>query len=59
MERLAWTDERLDELVRRMDAGFERLDRDVRDLRAVTGRVGAGIVVGLIGVIAAVFANGG
>jgi hypothetical protein len=58
MERLAWTDERLDELVRRMDAGFQRLDREVRDMR-VTGRVGGGIVVGLIGVIAAVFANGG
>jgi hypothetical protein len=59
MERLAWTDERLDELVRRMDAGFERLDREVRDLRSVTGRVGGGIVVALVGVIAAVFANGG
>jgi hypothetical protein len=40
-----------------MDAGFERLDREVRDPRAVTGRVGGGIVVGLIGVIAAVFAT--
>jgi hypothetical protein len=59
MERLAWTDERLDELARRMDAGFERLDREVRDLRSVTGRVGGGIVVRLVGVIAAVFANGG
>jgi hypothetical protein len=34
MERTAWTDERLDDLSRRMDAGFERVDRDVRDLRA-------------------------
>jgi hypothetical protein len=59
MERLAWTDERLDELACRMDAGFERLDREVRDLRSVTGRVGGGIVVALVGVIAAVFANGG
>jgi hypothetical protein len=59
MERLAWTDERLDELARRMDAGFERLDREVRDLRSVTGRVGGGIVFALVGVIAVVFANGG
>jgi hypothetical protein len=58
MERLAWTDERLDELVRRMDVGFERLDREIRDLRSVTARVGGGIMVGLVGVIAAVFANG-
>lgn len=33
MERLAWTDERLDDLSRRMDTGFERVDRDIRDLR--------------------------
>jgi hypothetical protein len=59
MERLAWTDERLDELVRRMDVGFERLDREIRDLRSVTARIGGGIMVGLVGVIAAVFANGG
>jgi hypothetical protein len=28
-----WTDERLDDLARRMDAGFDRIDRDIRDLR--------------------------
>jgi hypothetical protein len=33
MERAAWTDERLDDLARRMDAGFERLDADLRQLR--------------------------
>jgi hypothetical protein len=80
MERVAWTDERLDDLSRRMDAGFERVERDLRELRAemrtgldslraelyaeidalraATNRVGGGIIVGLIGVIAAVFANG-
>ena len=34
MERMAWTDERLDDLTRRMDAGFERVDADMRELRA-------------------------
>jgi hypothetical protein len=34
MERVAWTDERLDDLSRRMDVGFERVDRDIRDLRS-------------------------
>jgi hypothetical protein len=34
MERIAWTDERLDDLARRMDAGFERVDADIRELRA-------------------------
>jgi hypothetical protein len=28
-----WTDERLDDLARRMDSGFERVDADVRELR--------------------------
>jgi hypothetical protein len=34
MERVAWTDERLDDLSTRMDAGFDRVDRDIRDLRS-------------------------
>ena len=33
MERAAWTDERLDDLAEAMRSGFERLDRDMRDLR--------------------------
>jgi hypothetical protein len=33
MERTMWTDERLDDLSNRMDAGFERVDRDIRELR--------------------------
>ena len=31
--REAWTDERLDDLSRGMDKGFDRVDRDLRDLR--------------------------
>jgi hypothetical protein len=63
---VAWTDERLDDLAHRMDLGFERVDRDVRELRgeigglrgeinglrATTTRVGGGIVICLVGVIA-------
>ncbi len=37
--REAWTDDRLDDLANRMDQGFDRVDRDVRELRAET-RVG-------------------
>ena len=59
MDRVAWTDERLDDMSRRMDAGFERLDRDIRglrtelktelgEMRTTTNRVGGGIIVGLI-----------
>jgi hypothetical protein len=30
-----WNDERLDDLARKMDAGFDRIDRDIRDLRVL------------------------
>ena len=33
MERAAWTDERLDDLVAAMRDGFTRVDQDIRDLR--------------------------
>jgi hypothetical protein len=59
MERLAWTDERLDDLARRVDAGFDRIDVEIRDLRSTMNRVGGGLILGLAGVIAAVFVNGG
>jgi hypothetical protein len=64
VERTAWTDERLDDLAARMDAGFARVDADIRELRAeIAGlriallRVGGGIMVGLVGVIAAIFVS--
>lgn len=34
MQRKMWTDERLDDLSRRVDQGFRRVDRDIHDLRA-------------------------
>ena len=34
MERGTWTDERLDDLARRMDDGFARVAADIRELRA-------------------------
>jgi hypothetical protein len=67
MERVAWTDERLDDMSRRMDAGFDRLDRDfrelrielkeeIKELRVHINRVSGGLMVG---VIATVFLHGG
>jgi len=32
--REAWTDERLDDLSKRVDQGFERVDADIRALRS-------------------------
>jgi hypothetical protein len=64
VEHTAWTDERLDDLANRMDAGVARVDADIRELRAEIGgvrltllRVGGGIMVGLVGVIAAIFVS--
>ena len=64
MQRTVWTDERLDDLANRMDAGFARVDADMRELRAeISGlrltllRVGGGIMIGLVCVIAAIFVS--
>lgn len=37
---MAWTDERMDDLATRMDAGFERVDTDVHELRVEVRTVG-------------------
>jgi hypothetical protein len=37
VERGAWTDERLDDLSRRVDAGFQRLDARIDDLGSTLG----------------------
>ena len=66
MERVAWTDERLDDMSHRMDAGFDRLERDIRELRidvktelremrTTMNRAGGAIVVGLL---VAILTNG-
>jgi hypothetical protein len=33
MQRVTWTDERLDDLSRSVEVGFRRLDLDIRELR--------------------------
>jgi hypothetical protein len=55
MQRQTWTDERLDDLSRRMDHGFDRVDRDLRDirgeireLRSLIHRFGAGLFATIV-----------
>jgi hypothetical protein len=57
VERATWTDERLDDMARTMNSGFGRMDRDIRELRAIMITFGGGIIVGLIGVIGAIIAT--
>lgn len=56
-----WTDERLDDLSNRMDAGFERVDRDIRelrtdmrDMRVLMFQLWGTTIVAIIGTIATV-----
>jgi hypothetical protein len=76
MQRMAWTDERLEErfdgIDRRfdeVDQRFDRVEGEILELRremhmgfgaiqSILNRVGAGVIFGLIGVIAAILAKG-
>jgi len=54
MERTMWTDERLDDLAHKVDAGFERVDRDIRELRTAVHQLWGSTIVGFLVVIATV-----
>jgi hypothetical protein len=64
-----WTDDRIDDLAAEMRRGFDRVDRDIRDLRTdLTAqmealrqtmiRFGGGMLLGFISVLAAILARG-
>jgi hypothetical protein len=66
MERTMWTDARLDDLSKRMDAGFERVDRDlhelrieVRELRRLMFMLWGPTMLGIFGMIATVVVTNG
>jgi hypothetical protein len=65
MERGDWIEARLDDRFNQIDHRFDRLDAELRgirtdlnDLKAILIRFNAGIMVGLLGVIAAILARG-
>jgi hypothetical protein len=56
--RSTWTDSRLDDLANKLEAGFGRVDEDIRGLRSEIGalqrtiiQVGGGLFVAVVGVI--------
>lgn len=46
--RRTWTDERLNDLSTRMDAGFERVDREIASLRGRMDKFGFGIIAAIV-----------
>ena len=59
MDRSTWTDERLDDLSGRVDAGFGRVDADIREVRTAVNQLTASTVVGFLTVIATVIVTNG
>jgi hypothetical protein len=57
MERTMWTDERLNDLAHKVDAGFERVDQDIRELRTAVHQLWGSTIVGFLVVIATVLAT--
>ena len=66
--RATWTDERLDDLARRVDHGFNRVDGDLRELRTEMNvrfdglqrtiiQVGGGGIIAVLATLASVLAT--
>ena len=49
MERTAWTDERIDDLVERLTESLDRLDKDMREIRTTLYGVAAAIILAVVG----------
>jgi hypothetical protein len=68
--RATWTDERLDDLSRRVESGFQRIDEDLRSLRVELGgridalqrtmfQVGGGIIASILVAVVSLIATQG
>lgn len=54
MPREKWTDERLDDLNGRVDAGFAQVDKDIRELRSEIRGMNRTLFAGFFAVFAAI-----
>ena len=52
-----WSDKRLDDLAQKVDTGFERLDRDIRDLRTLMLQLWGSTILGSLGIMATLLAT--
>jgi hypothetical protein len=57
MAREAWTDERLDDLARRMDKGFDEVKGEIRDLRMEMNAMLRTMIIGFVTTIVTVVAS--
>jgi hypothetical protein len=61
MAREAWTDERLDDLAKRMDKGFDEVKGEVRDLRSETNArfdsMQRTMIIGFASIVASIVAS--
>jgi hypothetical protein len=57
MERTMWSDKRLDDLAQKVDAGFERVDADIRELRTLMFQLWGVNTVAVLASIAAIIAT--
>jgi len=57
MRRTMWSDKRLDDLAAKVDAGFERVDTDIRDLRKLMFQLWGTNMVAILATIATVIAT--
>jgi hypothetical protein len=58
VESRRWTDERIDDLAEAMRIGFDRVDRDLRELRQWIFRLTIAMSVGFVSVLATILARG-
>jgi hypothetical protein len=57
MAREAWTDERLDDLARRVDRGFDEVKGEIRDLRSEVGGIQRTMIIGFVTLFASIVAS--
>ncbi|HEU4739206.1 MAG TPA: hypothetical protein VFS54_09015 [Solirubrobacterales bacterium] len=55
--REAWTDERLDDLAKRMDRGFDEVKGEIRDLRLEVGNMQRAMIIGFASIVASTVAS--
>jgi hypothetical protein len=57
MKRETWTDERLDDLAKRMDRGFDEVKGEIRELRTEVNAMQRTMIIGFVTLFASIVAS--